>query len=381
MTWLEEVDQQLGNAIRANDLDTFARLLRDNPDNLRAESAREKWLHLAAQKGRLAIVEYLVVNKLIDINEPVGDSNPDRPISTAASFGHLDVVRWLFEHGAPINFACDQLPIDIRPLTGAAIGGHLDVVKFLVENGADFDTPVGGMNALMHAGTYGHEDVVEYLKSLGSRDVREWMPKDFPASHNRMRQDMISLYGPLSDFRLEVAGSPPFEICATVPHKENGVQTVFTIGLSDRELKGANEVKIETEIKLFLPREWPVSEETLNNPRWNWPIRWLRKIAREALDSGTWAGGWSAVFMNGDPPQSLVPDTQLCGWLCLLHHGASYQMPDARWIDDRTMFPIYAEEKALIDKEGYEELVKRFHVKNFPQHIDPHRPSTVDPAA
>ncbi len=370
----EKIDDLLYSALKKGDAATFRTLVTNNPENLFGPTGTEVWLGMASSDGLLEIVK-TVADLGIDVDQPESPTLPSTALLRAAEAGHLDVVKWLVEHGAQINIDCTNLPVDIRPLTGAALGGHLDVVKYLVEMGADVDTAVGGMNALMYAEMYNKADVASYLRSLGSRDARETTPKDFPASQQRMLEAMTSLYGPLSDFKLEVPGEPSFHIYATVPHQENGVQTVFTIGLSDRELKGANDKKIETEVKIFLPREWPVTKESLTDPQWNWPIQWLQKIAREALDSGTWPGGWSAIFMNCDPPQPLAPNTQLCGWLCLLHHGASYQMPDARWINDRTMFPIYAQEKELIDSAGYEELVKRFHAQGLPQHVDPQRAS------
>ena len=58
------------------------------------------------------------------------------PLSFAASKGHLDVVRSLLGHGAPVN-AVDRN--DVSALVAAARAGHLDVVGHLV-SGCEWNT-------------------------------------------------------------------------------------------------------------------------------------------------------------------------------------------------------------------------------------------------
>ena len=67
------------------------------------------------------------------------------PLSFAASKGHLDVVRSLLGHGAPVN-AVDRN--DVSALVAAARAGHLDVVGHLV-SGCEWNT--GGVtNTILH---------------------------------------------------------------------------------------------------------------------------------------------------------------------------------------------------------------------------------------
>ena len=92
----------------------------------------------------------------------------------AARNGHTDVVEYLVEQGADVNF------VDWRgdtALRGAARYGHLEIVKILVGSGADVNaTDVDGRTALHHAVALrlwlgvdgGHLAVVEFLVGSGA---------------------------------------------------------------------------------------------------------------------------------------------------------------------------------------------------------------------
>ncbi len=98
--------------------------------------------------------------------------------------------------------------------------------------------------------------------------------------------------------------------------------------------------------------------------------------------------------MNGEPPQPLAPNTQLCGWVGLRSPSNHCQMPDWRWISLLDLYPIYAEEADLICGfhfgldlvevrpvlvHGHEEFAKRLQHHQIPQWIDPQRPNMADP--
>ena len=68
-------------------------------------------------------------------------------LTNAARNGHLEIVRFLLEHGADVNTDCTIFIQIIAPpadrnlggsaLINAAENGHAAVVHFLVEHGAD----------------------------------------------------------------------------------------------------------------------------------------------------------------------------------------------------------------------------------------------------
>jgi ankyrin repeat protein len=122
----------------------------------------------AAMKGALGFIKALV-GLGVDVNEPKDlpdpedpDAQVEGPILWAASAGHLEVVKWLLQHGAKINYIVDGKPRSL-PLKYAATNGHLDVVMLLVENGADINASWNGTNAIQQAENYGHPEVRDFL--------------------------------------------------------------------------------------------------------------------------------------------------------------------------------------------------------------------------
>ncbi len=93
-------------------------------------------------------------------------------IDTAASEGHLEVVRWLLDNGATVNHVVNG-QTRCFALTGAAFRGRLDVVKLLVERGAMLNAVWAGMTPLDHALAYDKKEVGSYLRSVGGKTAKE----------------------------------------------------------------------------------------------------------------------------------------------------------------------------------------------------------------
>ena len=61
----------------------------------------------------------------------------ETPLTGAAHYGHIEVVRHLGSSGADVNKAADVSVRGWTPLTGAALHGRIEVVRHLVSSGAD----------------------------------------------------------------------------------------------------------------------------------------------------------------------------------------------------------------------------------------------------
>ena len=114
----------------------------------------------------------LLIRHGADVNKGVkGDGNP---LIKASRNGRLNIVKLLVQSGAEIDA---HVIGDETPLIGAAWSGHLDIVKYLVEQGADVHKTVRDgyfllsekRNAIMMARRGQHQDVVDYLLSVGER--------------------------------------------------------------------------------------------------------------------------------------------------------------------------------------------------------------------
>lgn len=67
--------------------------------------------------------------------------------------------------------------------------------------------------------------------------------------------------------------------------------TLITSGMAERPLRGAAIVgrdreRLWTELVMSVPRDWRFGEGSLADPRWYWPIGWLRSLARHAHRTG-----------------------------------------------------------------------------------------------
>ncbi len=376
----DEVWEQLDNTIETDDVDEFERLIRLHPACLRDEDGIERWLRIVAAEGRLPFVRRLA-ELGIDVNEPTDfDFNPENPfyqpegaILHAAGEGHLDVVRWLLDHGAQINYVVRGKP-RCWPLVDAATNGHLDVVKLLVEYGADVHSTWRGINAVSQAEDYGEKDVVDYLRSVGAKTLRETTPPDYESGRKRFLKEQAEQVGELSDWTLEIPGDPLVTLRFIPANEKVDRHTLLTVGLSDHRLPNGWRQHSCTELRCILPPDWPPPEESQDDPAWNWPIEGLRILVEQLRDAEQWPE--PAIFMNGDPPTPVGPGTTMNGWIAL-QSPESTQAPDYRWIDMHSVFPIYAEEAELVREQGHEELVNRFEARNIPLYIDPQRPNVA----
>jgi ankyrin repeat protein len=123
----------------------------------------------AARTGDLDKVRDLVTGGLaIDSQNKFAST----PLLYAAGAGHLEVVSWLLDQGADINY---RTPRDFHTggrfcaLHQATAGGHLKVVQHLLQRGAKIDLKDGfGDTALTHSVEKGHKVIVEELLASGA---------------------------------------------------------------------------------------------------------------------------------------------------------------------------------------------------------------------
>lgn len=93
----------------------------------------------------------------------------------ASLVGELEVVKWLFEHGAASTLRTPDSQ-GKTPLFGACSGGHLDVAKWLHDKGASGDISVVNkyqQTPMIMAAQEGHLHIIKWLFSVGAtQDVR-----------------------------------------------------------------------------------------------------------------------------------------------------------------------------------------------------------------
>lgn len=371
MGWYDKNDdspRRISEAMDSGDVATMRMLLTQHPEFLRGPDGYDYWLQSAARGGNLPAVK-LLVELGLEVNERKLAN--DGALEGAASKGHLDVVRWLVNNGASINHRMEGDEHSFA-LMRAIRNGHLDVVRLLVEHGAATHGVWQQMNSLMLAEAYGQGLIAEYFRSLGQKDLRETTPPDYSTSHDRFLQEMVRDAGPVSDWTLNIPGTP-LVVIRLIPATDEGAgeHIIFTVGLSDRCLPDEDDQYAAMELRLTLPSHWQCPPPA-NDLKWSWPIDWLKRIAVELRSAESWPSA-PVLFPNGDPPMPLETETRLCGWICLRAIGENVRMPDFRKIGIHGLFPIFHEEMELVRNEGQGELLRRLEERGIPLYVDPDR--------
>ncbi|KAI6651739.1 FEM-1 [Oopsacas minuta] len=155
-------------------------------------------LVLAAKSGNLKLVK-LLIEKLNFDKESVGtvlfsqdeDQIAEAPVLwTAATSGHLHLVKYLISIGCDVN---KPTQTSSTPIRGACYDGHLEVVKYLVGCGGNFNTPnENGQTPLLVACGMNHARVVQYLINIGA-DLNVQAVKGLTALHIACERDYTDI--------------------------------------------------------------------------------------------------------------------------------------------------------------------------------------------
>ncbi|XP_018563285.1 uncharacterized protein LOC108905016 [Anoplophora glabripennis] len=174
-------------ALRGN-LDIVKFLVTHGGDLSIRDKSGSTALHLAASKGHLSITKFLV-----ELGTPVDSRNIDglNSLHLAASGNHFDIVKFLVIHEEDANIS-DKFGSTVLHL--AASKGYFNIVKFLVEFGINVNaTNIFGLTALHLAALEGYLGIVEilvgYKGNINTRDEFGQTPIHFAAS--RGHSDVI----------------------------------------------------------------------------------------------------------------------------------------------------------------------------------------------
>lgn len=152
-------------SIRKGDAAKALALLEAGAQDLTATDKRRRTaLHLAAESGRIEIVDALLA---AGADPGAKDHHGVTPLHLAAMGGHLPAVEALLSASVPIDVQDDYRR---TPLTAAVDQRRASVVRFLLEAGADPNVAGnGGRRALDVAKEAGHSDLVALLERAGGR--------------------------------------------------------------------------------------------------------------------------------------------------------------------------------------------------------------------
>ena len=134
------IDGQLFDAARKGDVDKLKSLLDAHPDKLYARNRpyEHTLLHLAAQNGHLAAVDFLLKLGIDPNTREMGDNT--YAMHWAAAAGHLDVVRRLADAGGDVVGEGDDHALGMigwaTGWDGCDDATHRGIANFLISRGA-----------------------------------------------------------------------------------------------------------------------------------------------------------------------------------------------------------------------------------------------------
>lgn len=373
--------RELKDAIKIGDVKRVAQLLR--PGDLQYCGEFDgTLLHFAARRGTLEIVRLLVENG-IDINKKGGSWNCTA-LTFAALEGKLSIVRFLVEAGSVL----DTTRVMANPLLRAAAEGHHDVVEFLlttsIDRHASYPIPTGAvLNALVEAEDGGHTRTVELLKAHGCHRPIEGV--DFSAEelaetsaprgskakspHNEVVDYMEERFGPVEESCVQelipIMEGLSISVHVIEPNEEHPYLVLFTNGMSSKPMNvpAGQEQWRFAELVIQLPPDWVPPGQAKNDPKWLWPVQWLRKMAYVPHLDNSWLGRPAAIVSSDEPPAPLGPNTkQSC--LLLFPDFSNLNPPlmrsDGSIVHFYTMVPLFTEERDYERQYGMKAFFKKF---------------------
>jgi len=85
----------------------------------------------------------------------------------AAQYGHLEITRYLLDHGADPNLRAKD---ELDPLLSAVDFGNEEIVELLISRGADVRTKTKETNAVLLAREKGRKNIEDILMKAGATD-------------------------------------------------------------------------------------------------------------------------------------------------------------------------------------------------------------------
>ena len=156
---------EINDAARRGDIQTVGKLLDQGVAADAKDETGETPLLSASLAGHADVVAVLVKRR--DGMESRNDRGLT-PLHGAAYAGSIETVRLLVESGAAVNDA--QNVFKVTPLIVAAEEGHADVISFLADHGADLEwTERAGYTALSRAVFRDHPEAIEALLKAGAK--------------------------------------------------------------------------------------------------------------------------------------------------------------------------------------------------------------------
>lgn len=213
---------------------------------------------------------------------------------------------------------------------------------------------------------------------------RKWQLPDESCVHLDVITTHVERYvGPVDHvFHELVSDLIHLDVLVCLARPERPYHLLITSGVSDKPMNappGAEDLRL-AELVIALPESWPLDEQSFEDEKNYWPVRWLKLVGRLPHEYETWIG-WGHTIPNGDPPEKL-PGTDFIGVMLDLPYGlpvefARLPLESGDTLNFYTLIPLHSDEMSLKLREGAEKIADAFQEKEIPFPLDVHRPSIV----
>jgi hypothetical protein len=375
--------EKLSDAIADGDVVTARELLASHPELLRDELCGDTWLFDAVSYDNTEMVE-LFVAKGYDINAL--DDLAKTPLGCAVSRGCLRVAQWLLDHGADVNDGAGVRPTPLIRVVHSD-KHSLEIAKLLLERGADLHATYlrygEPTNALSFAVLMGKEELAQFFREQGAT-----MPEPASSGDGADAEEEIVAYltkhlgKPDKNALVEIVPvSDELSVAIHVvrPTRKRPRLTLFTTGMSALAMDVPDEAEEYryTELILHLPPQWPLDEKALEDPNNFWPFEWLRLLAYFPHENETWFEPGQTVS-NEEPPKPLAPGTALSCFTFLPTDFEPLSTTDGRRVSFLEVFPLYQEERELVEKKGLAPLLRLLDKHHIGRTVDVTRKNVAE---
>lgn len=137
-----------------------------------------------------------------------------------------------------------------------------------------------------------------WRRALNARGENRTLPEYYSGGEMNEVSDFIEETFGEYDFVMHEVVSPDIhlDIAIIPPTDERNYYTLCTMGAGAHRMdvpdnfRYENHIAERIELLMYLPADWDLSEENLNDERNYWPIRLLKDFARMPINSGDWIG-------------------------------------------------------------------------------------------
>ncbi len=321
-------------------------------------------------------------------------------IKSAAAEGHYEMVRYLLQQGATLNFEPPHPYKDV--LFGAIRSGNKEVVQLLIDHGADttilyFERKDAEVMAKEQNQTEILALIQAHNATLPDDHVPRTTPKEVydeeedydededyeeeyeePSSHAVIRAAFEEMYGPIqTTYYQNFPSEVPIQAHIIAPSIKHPYYVLFTTGMSDRAV-GYDLLYVENMMKV--PADWLDGDVDWTDREKIWPINWLVKLACIPHDESVQPNRGVIVPNKGDLADPYGIETHLSCMLISAPTDSDIQHLQVEGEDIRIdeLVPVYKAEWQYAEANGYTALQEKLAASKVQEVIDFQRPAVVE---